>query len=164
MVKRNRAAVPSRIAVQPMLTMANRQRAVRLDLQWLRLFAESVLPASLAVSRNRAFALGRLAEVSVAIVSDRAMARLHAQFMGIDEPTDVLTFLEGDVAISADTARARAGEFGHGVEEELGLYIVHALLHLNGFDDTTPRAAARMRKVQDRIWREGCAALPPPDP
>ena len=37
------------------------------------------------------------AEISVAVVDDLEMARLHADFLQIDGPTDVLTFpLEGD--------------------------------------------------------------------
>jgi probable rRNA maturation factor len=104
-----------------------------------------------------------VAEIAIAIVSDRAIAAVHEQFMQIPGPTDVITFAHGDVVVSAETARARAAELGHSVESELALYIVHALLHLNGFDDTSPRAAARMRRVQDRLWREGLRHLPSPD-
>jgi len=146
----------------PSLSVANRQRAVRLDLRWLRKFAESILPVCLQECGDGAFALAQLEEVAIAIVSDRTMAGLHVQFMNIAGATDVITFADGDIAISAETARNAAAEFGHRVEEELALYIVHGLLHLNGFDDTTPRAAARMRKVQERIWRAGREQLPHP--
>jgi probable rRNA maturation factor len=135
---------------------------VRLSVPWLRDFAETVLPVCLRESDDGGFALGKLEEVAIAIVSDRAIAGLHVQFMNIAGATDVITFEGGDIAISAETARRAAAEFGHGVEEELALYIVHGLLHLNGFDDTTPRAAARMRKVQERIWRAGREQLPHP--
>src|SRR4051812_3236941 len=145
------------------LTLHNRQRAVRLDTRWLRSFARLVLPACLAESGDGRFALREVEEIAIAIVSDRAIAAVHEQFMQIPGATDVITFAHGDIVVSAETARARAGELGHSVESELALYIVHALLHLNGFDDTSPRAAARMRRVQDRLWREGLNQLPPPD-
>ncbi len=144
------------------LTLHNRQRAVRVDTRWLRAFARLVLPACLAESGDGRFALREVEEIAVAIVSDRAIAAVHERFMQIPGATDVITFAHGDVVVSAETARARAAELGHGVESELALYIVHALLHLNGFDDTSPRAAARMRRVQDRLWREGLTQLPPP--
>jgi probable rRNA maturation factor len=146
----------------PPLSVANRQRAVRLDLRWLRAFAEGILSTCLQKSDDGVFGLRNLEEIAIAIVSNRTMARLHVQFMNVAGATDVITFADGDIAISAETARDTAAEFGHGVEEELALYIVHGLLHLNGFDDTTPRAAARMRKVQERIWRAGRAQLPHP--
>lgn len=147
--------------MQP-LSLHNRQRAIRLDTRWLRRFARHILPACLAESGDGRFALREVEEIAVAIVSDRAIAAVHQQFMQIPGATDVITFEHGDVVVSAETARARAGELGHSVESELALYIVHALLHLNGFDDTSPRAAARMRRVQDRLWREGLTHLPPP--
>ena len=144
------------------ITILNRQRAVPLDVKWVSRFAEAALPACVGCSGDRAFALREIDDVTVAIVSDRRIAEIHRRFMNIDGATDVITFTEGDVAVSAETARSRAAEFGHRTEEEIALYIVHALLHLNGFDDTTPRAAARMRKVQERIWRAALAQVPPP--
>jgi probable rRNA maturation factor len=144
------------------LTLHNRQRAVALDTRWLRSFARLILPACLAESGDGRFALRGVEDIGIAIVSDRAIAAIHEQFMQIPGATDVITFAQGDIVVSAETARARAAELGHGIESELALYFVHALLHLNGFDDTSPRAAARMRRVQDRLWREGLKQLPPP--
>ena len=137
----------------------NRQRAVPLRLRWLRSFAALALPECLDAAAGP---LGDLAEIEVAIVSDATIARVHRDFMGLPDPTDVITFAHGEIVASAETARARAAEFGHGANEELALYIVHGLLHLNGFDDMAPRDAARMRKIQGRIWRECRSRLPPP--
>ncbi len=139
----------------------NRQRRVPLDLQWLRDFAAAALPVALKHSADGRFALRSLDAVEVAIVSDRVIARVHQQFMALPDPTDVITFDHGEIVVSADTARARAAEFGHSVEAELGLYTVHGLLHLNGFEDAAARDAERMHKTQDRIWRACLAELPP---
>jgi probable rRNA maturation factor len=73
--------------------------------------------------------------------------------MGVPGATDVITFDYGEIVVSADTAKRCATEHGHGVREELGLYIIHGLLHLNGYDDLEPRPRARMHRVQERIWR-----------
>lgn len=142
------------------VTLQNRQRAVALDTAWLRRFAETALPACAEVSANGRHALRALAEVEIAIVSDRVIDRVHRQFMGIAGATDVITFDHGEIVISAETARARAPEFGHGIEEEIALYTVHGLLHLNGFEDAAPRDAAAMRRVQDRIWKACLRRLP----
>ena len=133
----------------------NRQRRVRVDLRWLRIFAPLALCRCREISANARFALQQLAEVEIAIVSDRVIAQVHAQFMNIPGTTDVITFEHGEIVLSAETARVVATEHGHPIEEELALYIVHGLLHLNGFEDATPAAAARMQKVQARVLA-GC--------
>ncbi|MHA3770134.1 rRNA maturation RNase YbeY [Verrucomicrobiota bacterium sgz303538] len=144
------------------ITLINRQRRVPLKLGWLRRFAWLALAQCREESANDAFPLKRLPEVEVAIVSDRVIGRVHEEFMDIPGATDVITFEHGEIVMSADTARAYAIEHGHSVEEELALYTVHGLLHLNGYEDATSRDAARMHKVQDRIWKACLAQLPTP--
>jgi probable rRNA maturation factor len=95
----------------------------------------------------------REAGVSVAIVDDPTIARLHQQFLGDPGPTDVLSFvferskdsLDGEVVASADTARVCAAKYKSTPEEELLLYVVHGMLHLVGYDDATPNQRAAMR-------------------
>jgi probable rRNA maturation factor len=137
----------------------NRQRRVRFDLAWVRRAADLALPRCLALSADGNFALRALEEITVVIVSDVAMARLHQEFMGIAGPTDVLTFEHGEIAISAETARNYAVRYDQKVEVEIALYIIHGLLHLNGFDDLRPHAAAQMRRTQKRVLRAVCADL-----
>jgi probable rRNA maturation factor len=96
------------------------------------------------------------AQVGVAVVDDATIARLHGKFLNNPEPTDVLSFLlersphalEGEVVVSADTARMRAPQYGSTPDEELLLYVIHGTLHLVGYDDTTPRKRAAMRKLE----------------
>jgi probable rRNA maturation factor len=141
----------------PTISLQNRQRRVRYALRWLRRFAEIALAPC-----DETTATPLTGEVDVTIVSDKTIAQVHLDFMGLPEATDVITFHHGEIVASAETAQARARELGHSVEAELGLYIVHGLLHLKGFDDTSAREAARMHKVQHRIWQACLATLPPP--
>ena len=145
-----------------MLQVLNRQRRIPLNLAWLRRAADFALPRCAALSDDGRFALRDIAEITVAILSDSAIARLHLDFMKIAGPTDVLTFDHGEIAISAETARDHAGHYGHAVEIEIALYTIHGFLHLNGFDDRSAPAAARMRRVQSRVLRAVRAALPHP--
>ena len=104
---------------------------------------------------------GPLRELSVALVGDARMAALHRQFMGIPGPTDVLTFpidvdgrgraVSGEVVVCVPEARRRAAGGGTPVRHEVLLYAVHGLLHLCGFDDTTPRAFRAMHRKEDEI-------------
>jgi probable rRNA maturation factor len=109
------------------------------------------------------------AVVSIAVVDNAAIRQLNARYLGHDYATDALSFVleaaegrvEGQIVVSAETAAARAAEFHWGAEEELLLYVVHAALHLVGYDDTTPAAAARMRRREaDYLAQMGVSVVP----
>ena len=156
--------------VQPrtvQIILSNRQRRVRFDVEWLRQFAAMALAECMRHSGDGLFALKGLPGVEVAVVSDAVIAGVHRKFMNVPGATDVITFDHGELVLSADTAKRYAAEHGHGVVEELALYVVHGLLHLNGFDDREPKARARMHRVQNRVWRgllAKLAALPKKQP
>jgi probable rRNA maturation factor len=144
----------------PRFTLVNRQRRIPLNTTWLRRVAKMALPICRDISDDGRFALRDLPEVVVAIVSDPVISQIHVDFMGIEGPTDVITFDHGEIVISADTAKIYAARYSHTIEQELALYTVHGLLHLNGFDDLSPAPAARMRKTQARILRQVLAKIP----
>lgn len=129
----------------------NRQRSVRFDLRWLRKFAALALAECEAEGIAPGAALELLEEIEVSIVSDKVIAEVHQRFMSIAGPTDVITFGHGEIVISAETAARQAGEFGERLEVELGLYVIHGILHLNGYDDLEEGVAAGMRKRQGEI-------------
>jgi probable rRNA maturation factor len=135
------------------LTISNRQRAVRVNLPWLRKAGAAALDACLELSGDGRFALRALDEIDIAIVSDAAIARVHVDFMNIPGATDVITFDHGELVVSAQTAESCAREHGHSVDDELLLYIVHGFLHLNGYDDMTPADRKAMHSVQNPVWR-----------
>lgn len=96
-------------------------------------------------------------ELSVVFLTDPALARIHADFMGDPTPTDVITFegdpaagLAGEICVSVDTARAYARGHGRDFAEELTLYLVHGWLHLAGYDDLQPARKRRMRAAEKR--------------
>jgi probable rRNA maturation factor len=145
------------------IVVNNRQRRVPVNIRWLRQAAHAALQRCGHYSDDGLFALKSLPMVEVAVVSDKMIGQVHEEFMGIPGATDVITFDHGEIVISAETAVLYAKEHKHLVDEELALYIVHGLLHLNGYDDTTPAAKRRMFRVQDRIWREVQEAVGPSD-
>jgi probable rRNA maturation factor len=113
-------------------------------------------------------------EWTITIVGDKAMAALHQRTMNLPSTTDVLTFdmrdqpgrtregtpVELDTVLCADEARRRAKEMGHGPREELLLYALHSLLHVQGYDDVTPARFRRMHKREDELLRAlGVGAL-----
>jgi probable rRNA maturation factor len=92
------------------------------------------------------------------ITDDRELLRLNKQFLGKDYPTDVLSFpspepagLLGEMAISAQRAAEQANEYGHSLEHEMRILMLHGVLHLLGMDHTSDRG--RMRRAETR-WRK----------
>lgn len=93
------------------------------------------------------------------ITRDPELCRLNATFLGKDETTDVLSFPAhghpdgslGEIAISADRARAQAILYGHSTEDEIRILMLHGVLHLTGLDHDTE--GGRMRRVETH-WRK----------
>ena len=94
------------------------------------------------------------------ITTDSEMRRLNRAFRGQDSATDVLSFPAGplpaqasrlgDIAVSVGRARAQARVFGHDLEQEIQILMLHGLLHLLGMDHETD--AGRMARAEKR-WR-----------
>ena len=103
----------------------------------------------------------RVSSLSVAIVDDATIASLHERFLDDPSPTDVLTFdlrddeddsaIEGEIVVSADTARRQGGSYGRPPHEEVLRYVIHGVLHLTGLDDGTAAQRKRMRREEDRV-------------
>jgi probable rRNA maturation factor len=102
--------------------------------------------------------------ISIAFVDIDKIVRLHEQFMGLRDPTDILTFademdgmLTGDIAICVPVAAEQADAFGHTVSDELAFLVLHGVLHLLGYRDETDHDRERMLGRQDellRFWRQ----------
>ena len=94
-------------------------------------------------------------EVAVVLCDDEEIALLHERFLGIEGPTDVLSWESdvtlGDVMVSCDTAARQAAELGHSTTREVCVLAVHGALHLLGWDDRTDDDRRRMQARVDEI-------------
>ncbi|HWB61391.1 MAG TPA: rRNA maturation RNase YbeY [Chthoniobacteraceae bacterium] len=133
------------------ITFSNRQRAVKINTAWLANFSKIALAECLRHPPLQNAVLAGLEGVDVVIVSNKVISDIHRRFMDVDGPTDVITFDHGEIIISAPMARTQAREFGTRLDHEIGLYIIHGLLHLNGYDDKTTQEARVMHKLQNRV-------------
>jgi probable rRNA maturation factor len=92
-----------------------------------------------------------LAEVSVVLVDRATITRIHADFLDDYTETDVITFPYGEIVVCPAVAHDRAADFKAKIEDEVLLYALHGLLHLAGFDDTTPALAKKMAAAQAKL-------------
>lgn len=119
------------------------------------------------------------AGLSLVLSNDARLQELNLQFMGIDTPTDVLSFPAdlvdpdsgetylGDILISVERAGAQAAAQGHTTAAEILLLVVHGTLHLLRHDHAEPADKLRMWAAQAAIIEEIASqtglrpALPP---
>lgn len=112
-------------------------------------------------------------DISIQVTDDETLRQYNNEYMGIDAPTDVLSFpvpfenpetgapYLGDLLISFPTAAQQAEAAGHPVTEEVKLLVVHGVLHLIGYDHATPEEKDAMWTLQDKILAElGITARP----
>jgi len=89
-------------------------------------------------------------ELSVSLVTPDEIAELHERYLGEPGPTDVLSFpqdeepgderrLLGDVVVCPQVAEEQEG-----AESEVGLLLVHGILHLLGYDHEADEDRAEM--------------------
>jgi len=137
----------------PSISVRNRQRKIKVNVADLERFAGDALSRCLQLQKHKRTDLRKLNAVAVWLISDRRISQLHLRFLGEGGPTDVITFHDGEIFISVETARRNGREFGNPLTSEIKLYIVHGLLHLHGFDDQEPRNLRRMKNTQEKILR-----------
>ena len=102
-------------------------------------------------------------DLSIIITDNDLLQELNREYLGIDAPTDVLSFnvdeidpetgnyYLGDIIISYQKANEQAVTAGHEIQSELSLLIIHGVLHLLGMDHDTPESQETMWKIQDQI-------------
>jgi probable rRNA maturation factor len=103
------------------------------------------------------------ADLSIVLTDDRQLHELNLDYLGVDSPTDVLSFPAGevdpetealylgDIAISVPRALQQAQNGGHPVEAEAQLLVVHGTLHLLGYDHSTDEEKAVMWAEQAKV-------------
>jgi probable rRNA maturation factor len=97
-------------------------------------------------------------ELSIVLLDDDDIQQLNRDYLSRDYPTNVLSFpmgegsLLGDVVISTETAQREARESGITLDEELGVLLVHGILHLLGYDhEGLPEEAVRMESKEQEV-------------
>jgi probable rRNA maturation factor len=133
----------------------NRQRALKLDRILLRRLTRSLLEELL----DR-----RDYEVGVHFIAATEMAGLNETFLGHPGSTDVITFNHqeegssgkrcGEIFISIDDALVHARRFRVRWPLEVTRYIVHGVLHLEGYNDTDPASRRAMKRQENKLLKE----------
>jgi probable rRNA maturation factor len=108
------------------------------------------------------FVLDRLdrqsSEVSVRIVGEEEIASLNAQYRGLENATNVLSFpagisveeveFLGDIVICSKVVKLESDLYGRGFANRYAHMLIHGLLHLLGYDHMEEGARTRMEQLE----------------
>ncbi|QDZ43017.1 rRNA maturation RNase YbeY [Corynebacterium sp. sy039] len=131
------------------------------------------------------FVLGEMdvhphAEVELSLVDLDTMSDLHMRWMGLEGPTDVMSFpmdeltpgrgkphgtmtepveeqegtILGDIILCPEFAERQAEKAGHDLGHELVLLTTHGCLHLLGYDHIEPDQEQQMFALQNELLRD----------
>ena len=127
----------------------------------------ATLPAAATLRRWVRAAADRDAAVTLRFVGRREARKLNADYRGRDYATNVLAFvydeparIEGDIVLCAPVLRHEAREQRKPLADHCAHLVVHGMLHLQGYDHDTDRAARAMEARETAVL----AALRVPDP
>lgn len=109
-------------------------------------------------------------QVSVSLVSDEEMQAINRQWRSVDAPTDVISIecerpgdqdlsndeivVLGDIFLSPNYVCAQAERFNTTSAQEATLLLIHAFLHLLGYDHEEEAEAKIMEELEDRLVEE----------
>ena len=134
-----------------------------LEVSWLQSIAQQVLLAQ---------GVGAEVELGLVIATQERVKQLNRDYLGRDEPTDVLAFSAieevgadlppfvpppdgvlhlGEVIISYPQAVIQAEEHQHSIQKELAILIIHGVLHLLGYEHDKPELERQMRTRETEL-------------
>lgn len=135
---------------EPVIAVSSSQKAVRVDRRRLAELVRFVAGCEGVT----------LAAVDLAVVGEDEIAQFNRDYLRRAGATDVLSFdlsdenstgVSAQLIVCGDVAAKQGPLHGQRPQRELTLYVVHGLLHLMGYEDSTVRGAARMHAREEEI-------------
>ena len=100
-------------------------------------------------------------DLLIIFVSDEIILDINRKFLQHDDYTDVITFddsigdtISGEMYISIHTVQSNANDYRVDFRDELLRVMLHGVLHLCGYKDTTTDEQQEMRAVEDKYLGE----------
>lgn len=109
------------------------------------------------VARSEGFSLKKLV---YAFFNDEDLKGLNIKHLNHNFYTDVLSFddslgkeIKGNIAISIERVKENAKRYSPSFDDELKRVMVHGLLHLMGYNDSTPDEVNLIRAKEEKMLR-----------
>ena len=100
------------------------------------------------------------ANISIVLIDDDSLRKMKKKYFGEDLYTDIISFnieenpFEGELYISYDRVKSNAIEFSEKYHIELKRVIIHGLLHLCGYNDSTKEEKNKMTELENKYLKK----------
>ncbi len=99
----------------------------------------------------------KIALLEINFVDLETIISVNSTYMKHNYPTDIVTLdfsaeidrLDSELFISYDVAKENAVKYKVTLNEELIRLIIHGILHVTGYDDTTEKEKKKMKKIEN---------------
>ncbi len=99
----------------------------------------------------------KVGDIQYIICDDRMLNQINVKFLNHDTFTDIITFpttenkevVSGEIYISIDRVFENSKKHDTTYKNEFNRVIVHGVLHLLGYNDSTPTEKKQMRSKED---------------
>jgi rRNA maturation RNase YbeY len=134
------------------VALCNRQQVRPINLRLLRKISIDLIENEFAA---------KACDLSICLMAAAEMAAINQRFLEHSGSTDVITFdyaetsreLRGEIFICIQDAVDQAKNFKTSWQSELVRYVIHGILHLQGYDDLTATKRRVMKREEERILR-----------
>ena len=102
--------------------------------------------------------------VSVSFVGEKQIRNINKKFRGIDKPTNVISFpfmdsfgkikIIGDIVICPQIAKRQSEREGNNFTDYVAFLIIHAFLHLLGYDHIEEKDRIIMERKEEGIFHK----------
>jgi rRNA maturation RNase YbeY len=96
-------------------------------------------------------------EINIVFLRDEELRKVNIEYLSRDYYTDIITFdysegkiLSGDILISIDRVQENARKFKVSRNHEILRVIIHGILHLAGYKDSSEKEKIEMSLMEDK--------------
>lgn len=101
-------------------------------------------------------------EINYIFCNDEYLHELNVRYLNHDTLTDILTFtlslpsqpFHAEIYISVERVKENAHDLKEPLLSELRRVMIHGLLHLCGYEDSTSKEKERMRQLESRYMSQ----------
>jgi len=142
------------------IIIADTQKKIRLNQKRIRIITQKAL---------KALAQPGDTLVALSFVTRYRIKKTNIKYFHKERITDVIALgcndfesgsahkgYLGDILICPYAAKVNAKRYGNSFSMELTLYIIHGLLHLLGYDDTSSNSKVKMQRKEQEILGKIC--------